>query len=80
MKPWSGRIGGQRSMVASSGTLPSPALMCFLISSRVSYLDESTVPLMDMLGTISSKRRTRSISGNTLRSWNAAITPAPVMS
>jgi hypothetical protein len=67
-KPWSGRIGGQRSRAASLGIIPSLTLMCFLISSCVSYSDKSVIPSMGALGTISSKRCTCSISGNTLRS------------
>jgi hypothetical protein len=37
----------------------------------------STVPSRGMLGTILSRRRARRISGCTLRTWNAVMTPAP---
>jgi hypothetical protein len=56
------------------------ALMHFLISSWVSYSDESIVPSMDAPSTISSKQCARSISSSTLHSWNMMITPAPVTS
>jgi hypothetical protein len=38
----------------------------------------STVPSRGTFGTIFFERRARRISGSTLRSWNAVMTPAPV--
>jgi hypothetical protein len=38
----------------------------------------SMVPSRDAFGTISSRRCARRISGSTLLSWNAVMSPAPV--